>query len=124
MRKTVKIIAAVFVGLIFLASVALCSCAVKSAHVFGKKISCSDCASKAQPTPLSHECCLTKTIPMDAAKNLVVSMPLFSWWPVVMASLLYIVPRPHIAFRTAYLNGPPGLVSLVPLYIQSRSLRI
>jgi len=123
MDKTLKIITAVFVGLAFLASAAVCSCVIQSAHIFGKKISCSDCASKAQP-PAGHECCLIKTFPMDAAKNLVLATPLLTLLAGAVVSLLYITFPPHLAFRSIYLNGPPGSLSLVPLYTQFHSLRI
>ena len=108
----------------FLATAVLCCCAAKSAMAAVQKASCSHCATKTKQAPTSHECCLTKASPMEVFKNLTLPMPLPSLLAMAMVSFLYIVPHPRLALRSIYSNGPPGSFSVVPLYIQSRSLRI
>ena len=118
MNKTLKSIIAGFVALAFIGTIVLCSCLIKEALV--KKAACSHCASKGAPA--SHGCCFSKAMPMEIAKaGLLTFLPL-----VVFAvfTLLYITPRPRLALRSVYINGPPGYVSRVPLYIQSRNIRI
>ena len=118
MNKTLKSITAVFVGLAFVATLVLCSCLIKEALV--KKAACSHCASKGTA---SHECCFSKAMPMEIAKGFsgIHFLPLVIF---TVACLLYIKPRQRLVLKSVYINGPPGYVSKVPLYIQSRSIRI
>lgn len=119
MQKTLKIIVASFVGLSFLAMAALCCCVIK-AQAVTQKVSRDHCTS--QQAPAGHECCLAKLIPIDAAHNLSLHFPLL--WVFLAVAFPYIFLRPRLALKNVYVNGPPGPLSVVPLYLQSRSLRI
>ena len=124
MRKTPKVLISVVVALAFAASI-ICCCTAK-AFVQGAlvKPACQHCPQKTAKSDSSkHECCLVKA---SAAEEAPVFTLAASVAKAVMAfeQTTYAVVKIHTKFNLAYLNGPPGPISSVPLYIQSRSIRV
>lgn len=120
MNQIIKKIVSLFILISFLATVALCCCVAKSSFA-AKKVSCSHCATKASKAA-PKECCFSKASPMEMAK-VFTSFPMLPLLILTAWAIFYIKPR-TLAFKNIYRNGPPGAVYVVPLYIQSRSLRI
>lgn len=123
MKKFIKPFFVSMLIVMFMATAVFCCCVIKSAMASAQKATCSHCASTKQ-APGANQCCFTKASPMEVAKNSLVPMPLFSLLVMAFVSLLYITPNPRLALRSLYINGPPGPLALVPLYIKSRSIRI
>ena len=122
MNKHAKIRILVFLTLAFIVTKVLCCCVIKESFVAFKKASCSHCSTKTSHGA-SSGCCFLKGSPMENLKSqhLNTILPLVA---LIVIAFLYIKPQIRLIFRNLYLNGPPGPFTLVPLYIQARSIRI
>ncbi len=123
MNKGAKITILMSLLLIFVVTKVLCCCLVKESLAAFKKANCSHCSTKASHGA-SSGCCLLKVSPMELAKNIYLPPPLLLLFILVSFVFLSIRRRSASLLSSIYLNGPPGFVRTVPLYIQSRSIRI
>ena len=78
----------------------------------------------AAPVKGTCDCCVTKQLPADSAANISLNIP-----KVILGDLSSnILSNPFSIIKTkfnlAYLDGPPGPISDIPLYIQSHNFRI
>ena len=122
MNRHAKIRILVFLTLAFIVAKVLCCCVIKESFAAFKKASCSHCTTKTSHDA-SSGCCFLKGSPMEQISNqhLNAILPFVS---LIVIAFLYIKPQIRLTYRNLYLNGPPGPFTLVPLYIQSRSIRI
>ncbi len=128
MVKTFKSHIACVLAVSVLAMMAFCCCTVKSVQAaMLKSKACGHCAvdktAKADKKQ-SHDCCFAKASKGEAVKVFeLASQSLGSAPTFVEAAFrpLFVVKS---TLNLAYLDGPPGPLTTVPLYYQSRSIRI
>ncbi len=114
----------------FLATSFLCSC-VGSAETFldsDVHHDESDCHSHQDKSDHSSkkdcDCCATKIINADITAKNVLAVPGSLSQQSFIFSSTFLNRNIDLKQNLSYAHGPPGSVSLVPLYIQFHSLRI
>ena len=128
MRKTFK--SALILGLagVFTAASVLCCCVRNIAHaaVPTKIHSCCAAKAKADTQHKAGDCsqCSSSLKIAEAAQPVGFSSYLVLEYKVLPANTAFVLRTPVAAYQTAWIHGPPGFFTAVPLYIQSRSIRI
>lgn len=122
MRIDQRSLTIVAVLVAFFSMAVLCCCVVKRSVMSVKKL-CAHCPLKADADANSHECCFSKLIPMELAKQSSV-LPLLPVFFLTIVALLLLRPAAPFAYRSIYSNGPPGHLTTVPIYLRSRNIRI
>ena len=128
MVKTFKSHIACVLAVSVLAMMAFCCCTAKAVQAaMLKSKACSHCAvdksAKADKNQ-SHDCCFAKASKGEVAK----AFELAPQSLISVQAFFAAVDRPLFVAKStlnlAYLDGPPGPVTEVALYYQSRSIRI
>ena len=105
----------------FLAGTIFCCC-IRQFVQEKAQTSCCHKTTKADPVKCGAGCSsIIKSAENTKLFDLVPSSGVMPVPPVVVSVFSF---KPVHAIKSVFLNGPPGPVSVVPLYIQSRSLRI
>ncbi len=106
--------------------VAVCCCTLKP--LMAKAQVCSHCHAQStsqKADPQSHACCLTKLAPFESAVQSFVLTPSIEKIVYAMTHAVEFAFTPvKIKFNLAYLDGPPGIVNEIPLYLKTHSLRV
>ena len=128
MRKTFKSALVLGLAAVFTVGSVLCCCVrnIAQAHAAAKIHSCCAAKAKADTQHKAGDCsqCSSSLKIAEAAQPISFVSPLVFAFKVLPADMAFI-PRPQLAeYKTAWINGPPGFFTAVPLYIQSRSIRI
>ena len=61
---------------------------------------------------------------MESFKNIYLPQPIVLLFALVAVVLFDKRRKSTLLISSLYLNGPPGFIRTVPLYIQARSIRI
>ena len=78
----------------------------------------------AAPIRGACDCCVTKQLPADSTANISLNIPkvTFSYLSSNILSNPFSIIKTR--FNLAYLDGPPGHYSEIPLYLKSHAFRI
>lgn len=126
MNKMFAKITSVFTLSVFLMAAVLCCCTQQSVHASTEKKLPACHAQKAKadsPVKTDCSCCTSKQLQADSNAKVTLQAPSVNAMPI--AALLEVDIHHLIKqkFNLAYLDGPPGLLSEVPLYLLFRSIR-
>lgn len=126
-RFSFKTIVSGILAVTVIVMVAVCCCALKPAVAAVKM--CSHCKSQ-QPVDQkadhkSPECCLTKLAPFEsAAQSFVLKVSIDKISYLVTHAVEFAFAPAKVKFNLAYLDGPPGIVDALPIYLINKQFRI
>ncbi len=112
---------------LFAVAVILCCCTQQATQIAKASIAVPSCHAHKQKTdaPVSKDCscCTAKKLQADSDGKLVIQVLQFASTPIILAHTAAAQPFIKQQFNLAYLDGPPGLSSEIPLYLLFRSIR-
>lgn len=128
MAKAFKSHIACVLAVSVLAMMAFCCCTAKAVQAaMLKSKACSHCAVDKQAkadADKAHDCCFAKASKSEVAKTFELSFQSL----IHLQTFAEVLERPLFIARStlnlAYLDGPPSPFTEIPLYYQSRSIRI